>query len=140
MKYFYIIQRDGQITEIEYNQERFSSAFNQWQKGGLIIFTNLGIGLNSVDISKILNEEQYENYISSAQPRFYIKNGAWYDNKDKTKPVRYEKWRELEIEEKRKLLTTTQKIADGEQIREWIKNNKPSFLKEIETIKNNIKI
>lgn len=140
MKYFYIIQRDGQITEVEYSQERFSSAFNQWQKGGLIIFTNLGIGLNSVDISKILNEEQYENYISSAQPKFYIKNGAWYEIKDKIKPVRYEKWRELEIEEKRKLLTTTEKQASGEQIRKWIENNKPEFIKQIETIKNNIKI
>lgn len=79
MNYFYIIQRNKQIFEIEYTKERFEAAFEQWQKGGLLIFPSLGAGINSADISNILNEEMYGDYIFSASPKKYIRGGIWYD-------------------------------------------------------------
>lgn len=130
-KYFYIINRDGQITEIEFTEERYTSILSQWQKGGLIVLPNLGLALNSVDISKILNEEQYQSFIDSVQPKQFIKNGAWYDIKERTKPVRYEKWRELEIEEKKKLLLVSPETTptQQEEISGWLKKYRPDCIK-----------
>jgi len=95
--------RDGQILEIENMGDRLNSSMEQWQKGGLIIFPILGIALNSVDVSKIMNEDQYENYVDTVKPRMFIKNGGWYSIKNPREVIRYEKWRELEIEAERKL-------------------------------------
>lgn len=131
-KYFYIIHRDGQIFEIEFTEERFKSSFDQWQRGGLIVFPSLGMGLNSVDITKILNEEQYEGFVDSSQPKIYIKNGTWYSNKDKS-IVRYEEWKEKEIEEKNKLYTPEYyaiekpKEINYDEVYKMIKKNRPNF-------------
>lgn len=127
--YFYIIHRDGQIFEIENIGDRFVSALNQWQKGGLVVFPTLGIGINTTDITKILNAEQYDAFIDSSQPKMFIKNGAWYDMKERTKPIRYEKWRELELEEKRKLqIGSGEKKATQEEIDGWLKKYRPDIL------------
>jgi hypothetical protein len=128
--YFYIITRDGNIFEIENIGDRFAQAINQWQNSGLIVFATLGIALNSVDISKILNEEQYQNFIDSSQPKLFIKNGAWYDIKERSKPIRYEKWRELELEEKRKLqLGSPENKPTKEQIKGWLEKYRPESVK-----------
>lgn len=135
-QFFYITTRDGQIFEIENTGTRFQDCLELWQKGGLIILPSLGININGVDISKILNDEQYDNFVDSSQPKLFIKNGAWYDIKERSKVIRYEKWRELELEEKRKLKITgnTEKIMSGEEISNWFKNNKPEVIKEYENI------
>jgi len=95
--FFYIIQRDGMIFEIESINNRFQVAMDQWQKGGLIIFPTLGAGINSVDIKNIFDTRQYENYLSTVKPKQYIKNGTWYDGKT-NEILRHEKWRTDEIE------------------------------------------
>lgn len=95
--FFYIIQRDGLIFEIEFTPERFSSSFEQWQKGGLLVFPSLGAGINAADIKNILNAEQYENYISSVKPKEYIKNGTWRDGKEHG-VVRHEPWKQIEVD------------------------------------------
>ena len=99
--YFYIIKRDGHIIEIENIGDRFSSSLEQLQKGGVVVFANLGIAINTVDISDILNEERYDGYVDSAQPKLFIKNGVWRDIKER-KVVRYENWKEEEIEANRR--------------------------------------
>ena len=129
-QFFYIITRDGQIFEIENIGSRFNDCLDLWQKGGLIILPSLGININGVDISKILNNDQYQNFIDSSQPKLFIRNGTWFDIKERSKPVRYETWRELELEEKRKLM-----LSDGnnnvskEQIKEWLKKYEPECVK-----------
>ena len=130
--YFYIIQRDGQIFEIENIGERYTSSMQQWQKGGLIVFPTLGIGINAVDISKIVSEEQYQNYIDSAQPKQFIKNGTWYDIKERSKPIRYEKWREIEIEEKRKMSLNppAEKEYTSEEYKALFEKYRPEFMRK----------
>lgn len=133
--FFYIIQRNGMIHEIENIGNRFVSALEQWQKGGLIIFPNLGSGINSVDITNILNNENYDSFISSVQPKQFIKNGTWYDIKDKSIPIRYEKWRELELEEKKKLmLKEPQKELTSEESKALFNKYRPEFMKKVKTI------
>lgn len=131
-EFFYITTRDGQIFEIENQGTRLQDCLELWQKGGLIILPNLGININGVDISKILNEDQYQNFIDSAQPKQFIKNGAWFDLKERSKPIRYEKWRELELEEKRKLLLENpeNKKASQEEIDGWLKKYRPDIVND----------
>lgn len=133
--FFYIIHRDGQIFEIENTGERFTTALKQWQNGGLVVFPTLGVGINTSDITKILNTEQYDSFIDSSQPKMFIKNGTWFDIKERSKPVRYEKWRELELEENKKLtLTDGQKEATQEQVDGWIKKYRPAFMNNVEKL------
>ena len=128
--FFYIINRDGQIFEIENIGNRFSSSMDLWGKGSLIAFPTLGMVINASDVSKILNEEQYQNYIDSSQPKLFIKNGAWFDIKERSKPIRYEKWRELELEEKRKLqLGYPENKPTKEQLNSWIEKYRPESVK-----------
>lgn len=133
--YFYIIQRNGMIMEIENIGDRFVSSLEQWQKGGLIIFPTLGAGINAVDISNIFNQEQYQNYVDSVQPKLYIKNGAWYDMKDRTKPIRYEKWRQLELDSK-KVEQIEEPRKSGVEIKRLFDKYRPEFMKNSD-IKNN---
>ena len=128
--YFYIIQRDGHIFEIEFTEERFNTALSRWQDGGIIVFSVLGVAVNATDIVKILNAEQYKNYIDSAQPRMFIKNGTWYDIKERNTPVRHEAWKQLQIdEEKNKLLSSGEGQATKKEISSWIKKYRPDFTK-----------
>lgn len=138
--YFYIIQRDGFINEIEFTPERFSSSFEQWKNGGILVFPTLGFGINCVDISKILNEEQYKNYISSVKPKEYIKNGTWRDSKE-NQVIRHEKWRQLEIEaEKKQSLpdTTATYLVDSKRenkvtsAKDLFVKYRPQFMKDLD--------
>lgn len=133
--YFYIIKRDGHVIEIENIGDRFSSSLEQLQKSGMLVFSNLGIAINTVDISDILNEERYQGYIDSVQPKLYIRDGTWRDIKER-KVIRYEKWKENELEGKRKNMLNApeenERIYTPEEHKAlfdkyrpvWMKNNK----------------
>lgn len=142
--FFYIIHRDGQIFEIENTGNRFVSALEQWQKGGLVVFPVLGIGLNTSDITKILNAEQYNAFIDSSHPKMFIKNGAWYENKNRDRPVRYEKWRHEELEAKRNMFIGIGEYqgpkATQEEINGWLKKYRPEFMKERDRLISKIKV
>ncbi len=100
-KFFYIICRDGQILEIFNKPETYTAAFSAFtEKGVLDVMRSHGAVLNGSDISKILNDSQYHNYISTVNPKEYIRNGVWKDGKEK-KIIRYEKWRQEEIEKEK---------------------------------------
>lgn len=136
--FFYIIQRDGQIFEVEFTEERFASSFEQWQKGGLIIFPFLGAGINAMDVSKILSSDQYQNYIDSALPRLFIKGGVWYDIKER-KPVRYEKWKQQELDQKRQVLLPSPE-KKGKEKKIDISKFRPDFMKEKDRIAKKMRV
>jgi hypothetical protein len=131
MKFFYIIQRDGQIHEIGFTQQRFEESFKQWQQGGLIIFPTLGVGINAVDVSNILSEDKYRNYVDTKQPKIFIQNGAWYSITDRRVPIRYEKWREKEINENTQLQIPEKTPEDIEETKRLVQHYKPDFLKRV---------
>jgi len=95
--YFYIITRDGQIFEIDYTEQRIAMAVQTMRDKGLFTIKDGGMVINGADISKVLNDENYENYISTVKPREYIRNGSWYDGKE-NKILRHEKWKQDRID------------------------------------------
>lgn len=95
--YFYIITRDGQIFEVEYTEQRIAMAVQTMRDKGLFTIKDGGMVINGADISKVLNDENYSNYISTVKPREYIKNGSWYDGKEH-KLLRNEKWKQEKID------------------------------------------
>lgn len=101
--YFYIITRDNQIFEIKNTGNRLSDSLEAWRQGGLIVFSGMGININAVDVSKILNEEQYNNFVDTARPKMFIKNGSWYEIGDRFKPIRHEKWKQDILDNQKKL-------------------------------------
>lgn len=128
--YFYMIERDGQIYEIEDIGTRFKDCLELWQKGGLIIFPSLGINVNGVDVKKILDMDQYDNFIDSSQPKQFIKNGTWFDIKERSKPIRHEKWRQQELDSKRRLqISGPENEVSKEQMREWLDKYTPECVK-----------
>src|SRR3990167_1515235 len=101
-KFFYILCRDGQIIEVRNKQETFDAVFGAMVDKGIVILKDYGTILNGVDISKVLKENQYDAWVSSTTPKEYIKDGTWRDGREK-KVIRYEKWKEEELEENRKM-------------------------------------
>lgn len=106
MKYFYIIMRNGSIHEIPFTEESYRGAFEQLSSKGIIATIPKGqllpIAINSVDISQILTEDSYDNYIAEVKPKQYLLNGTWYDGKE-NRVIRHENWKLKEIENKPKL-------------------------------------
>lgn len=143
-KYFYIITFDGQIFEVCHTNEKFNNALNAWKNGSLLIMEELGGGIHGSSISKVMNEDLYENYISTVKPKLYIKNGAWRDGKEH-QVIRYEKWRQLEIEKIEKLEapnTEPKEIPNGQiwshrenkmlSAKEVFGKYRPQFMREID--------
>jgi len=110
MKYFYIICRDKQILEIPFSENAYKTATEELVKKGIMAIRpkgkNVPVIINSVDVSKILDEETYNDYIHSVKPQEFILNGTWRDGKER-RVLRYEKWKELEVAEQQKQLTET---------------------------------
>lgn len=119
MKYFYIIERNGTITEIPYSPEAYEATFKEWIAGGRLIVRAKGRempqGINAVDVSKIANEEDYQAYINSSRPKLYIRDGIWYDAKE-SRPVRYEKWKQAEIDSRKKIAEKPEAPLTPEQL------------------------
>lgn len=86
MKYFYIIQRNGIIHEVEDLQDRFMKIVERINQGGTFLVTKYGgekCMINSADISNVFSENDYNEYVRSTKPKEYIKNGSWYDGKER---------------------------------------------------------
>ena len=98
-KYFYIIQRNGLIIEKEFDLVTYRRVIEEWQRGGLIFIKLQGqevpTGINAADISNILTDETYRNYINTARPKQYILDGIWYDSKEH-REIRLEAWKQQE--------------------------------------------
>jgi len=84
--YYYIITRNGSITEIPYSEENYKATYEEWIKGGRLIIKPNGhdvpIGINAVDITNIFTRDAYKSYVhSSPNVKQYIRKGIWYDTK-----------------------------------------------------------
>lgn len=109
--YFYIITRDGQIFEVDYTEQRIAMAVQTMRDKGLFTIKDGGMVINGADISKVLNDDNYDNYISTVKPTEYIKSGTWYDGKER-KFLRNEKWKQEKIDnEKVKMIEKSDEIS-----------------------------
>ena len=130
-KYFYILCRDGQVIEVKNKQETFDAVFGAMAQKGIVVLKDYGTILNGVDVSKVLKENEYDNWISTTCPKEYIKDGTWRDGKEK-KVIRYEKWKEEELEEKRKmsLEAPEEKELTKEERKALFEKYRPEFMKK----------
>lgn len=130
-KYFYVICRDGQIIEVKNNQVTFDAVLGAMLDKGVVMIKDYGIILNGVDISKVLTENQYDAWVSSTSPKEYIKDGAWRDGKER-KVIRYEAWREKEIEDRKKTMLneTNEQEISPERYKELFEKYRPEFMKK----------
>jgi len=138
MKYFYIIQRSGMITEVVFKPEYYKKTCEEWVRGGRMFVTPKGhdivIGINAQDVTNILTEDSYESFISTTKPKLYIKGGVWYDSKE-NKKVSYEKWKLKEIDEIIRLSSpqteeTEERELSPEERKKLFEKYKPDFLKK----------
>lgn len=118
MKYFYIIERNGTITELTYSPDAYEATFKEWIAGGRLIVKGKGRevpqGINAVDIVKIATKEDYQAYINTARPKRYIVDGTWFDLKE-GKVLSYEKWKQDEIDAKKQIVAPVEKPLTPEQ-------------------------
>lgn len=125
-KFFYIICRDNQIFEIAYTTERVHGAVEALREKGIYTVQGSGLIINGADISKILDETEYDNFINTVRPNQYPKCGIWYDKKHEF--VRYEKWKEEEIKNKKlignKIYSELHESSDevNKMVRETVEN------------------
>lgn len=128
MKYFYIITFDGQIFEIRYTEEKINSAIGAWKNGELLILKELGGGIHGNSISKVLNEDLYESYTFSVKPKMFIRDGTWYDGKER-RVIRHETWKQKELNNQTKLSGSQEEEISPERTEELLKKYKPEFIK-----------
>jgi hypothetical protein len=75
MQNIYIIMRNKQVFEIKADKQKFTGVLTELQQKGILAINELGIAINAVDITAVLNTEQYINYINQTRPKTYISNG-----------------------------------------------------------------
>ena len=120
MKYFYIITFDQQIFEIQYTEEKLKSAMLAWKNGDLLLLKEIGGGIHASSIAKILNEDLYDSYTYTSKPKLFIKNGTWYDGKERN-VVRREKWRQEELDKQVEIPSLPINQHISEEKRKYIK-------------------
>lgn len=118
MKYFYVLMRDKSIHEVEYTPEKYFHFIELWNKGGTILINKKGasspMAVNSVDLSMAMDEEQYQQWIYTTNPKQYIKNGTWYDGKEH-RFVRNEPWKQKQVDETLQLNAPTQFMTEADK-------------------------
>lgn len=129
-EFFYIICRDGQIVEVKYKEETFRAVMGAMANRGIIVLKDYGTVLNGVDVSKVLRPDQYDSYLSSVNPKEYVKNGIWRDGKEKG-IIRYEPWKKLELEANKQLQAPKKDEVSQENVKKLLKKYKPDFLKQV---------
>lgn len=130
-KFFYVVTRDGQVFEMKYDPNLLTTIAKTMTNKGLITLKDYGLILNGVDISKVMSEDQYQNYVKTVNPKQYIKNGTWYDSKENG-IIRHERWKQLEIEKTKVLEVKKEHIHDPEmreRVNAMIRKNVEQFRK-----------
>lgn len=138
-KYFYILCRDGQILEVLNKKETFDAVLNAMLDKGVVALKDYGTILNGVDISRVLNADQYDNWVYSTNPREYLKDGVWRDGKEK-KVIRYEPWKQKEIDERKKLNESEERELSAEETKKLLEKYKPDFMKEAKHLSNKMRV
>lgn len=127
-KYFYIITRDKQIFEIPYTTERISAAVKSMRDKGLFTIEGMGIVLNGVDVSKVLNEEQYKNYLATVRPAEHVAHGVWYNRRGEF--IRFEAWKQ-ELRDKQKKIATPDVLEETPEQKERVLAKGREFLSKL---------
>jgi hypothetical protein len=135
-KYFYVVTRDNQIIELPFSERTREAVLGAMQSKGIVSLVNNSIILNGVDISKVLNEELYNDYITTVKPREYIKDGIWRDGKEHGF-LRYSKWRQEKIESQKLLTTKMEEIKELPGARERISAMIKMNVEKYKIYKNN---
>ena len=137
-KFFYVVDRDNQIFELLYSQEKITKMMDVWKRGSVTALSEIGAAIDGKNIKKILDENQYENFLDAAKPQIFIKNGTWYEYPRTF--LRHENWRKDEMDEiqrkrelDRQLLlegNNKERILSNEEIKEkkagivvWVREN-----------------
>lgn len=97
-QFFYIVMQNKQIFELEKTEQKMATAFGALRDKAIATYPKEEIVINGSYIAEILGEEQYYNFVESIRPKTFIKHGAWYEINDRNKPIRYEKWRQDELD------------------------------------------
>ena len=131
MKYFYIIQRNGLIHEVENIDDRFMKVIDELAKGGIIVIRKKGHDepcvVNSVDVSNVLNAKDYNTYIDTVNPKRYIKNGTWYDSKER-KVLRHEDWKDTQIKIGEAKTKEIEAPKDSEKVKNKLKETREALM------------
>jgi len=113
-KYFYVITNDKQIFEIPYTFERISKAVRAMKEKEIFTIKDTGMIINGAYIMKILDTNQYSNYIKTINPTRYIKDGTWYDGKE-NRAISHEPWKEEQIKNNLFIEEEKQKMTDEDR-------------------------
>ena len=138
MKYFYIITFDRQIIELEHTPEKVQYALKAWKEGDLLIFKDLEMGIHASSISKIMNEKEYDKFTYTTNFKMYVKDGTWYDTRER-KAVYHEDWKQERVESSKPKQIEEPDVSKKE-IDSRLKTFKPEFLKKRESIKDKLKV
>jgi hypothetical protein len=133
-KYFYVIMRSGQIYEVPYTEQKLAMFVAAMRDKGIAMPKDLGAVINGVDIAQVLDETGYKQYIDSAQPKMYIKNGTWYDVKER-KAVRHEPWKQKEVDEQLRLESEEKEYVPTEEEKKRIDAIKADINKMVNRLK-----
>lgn len=100
--FFYVIMRNGQIFEIAYSMERFSAAMQALSKKDIFSVPSIGIlAVNGADISEVLDDRQFLNYVSIVKPAEYPRYGTWFNKKGEY--LRYDPWKQQQIDKRKQV-------------------------------------
>jgi hypothetical protein len=128
-KFIYIIDGDGQIFEFAYTLERLMAATSAMTNKGVFTVQGSGAILNGSYMKKVLDDGQYDNYLSTEKPREYVKNGVWYRKNGDI--VRYEPWKQ-EIRSKMLKAPEVPEVTDeekekvGRRLRDQVERMRPN--------------
>ena len=106
-KYFYVIENDNQIHEIQFTPERYAEAVKSLVDKGIFALHE-GVAINMPYVKKIVvGGDPYENYIDTVSPKHYVKDGIVRKTKDGS-IVRILEWKKKEIERIKRIEETTE--------------------------------
>ena len=71
----YIIKRDGAIYEITAENQTIENITKTLNSRTLVYIKDLDASINGADVSEVLNEEQYINYVNTKRPKMYPRKG-----------------------------------------------------------------
>ena len=136
-KFMYIVTRDGQIFEFGFTEERFAFAVACQRDKGIFAIEGSYNSINGSDITKVLDERNYDNYIETVRPIVYPRKGVWFSRNRKSEAAhpngKIEPW----LEEKKKKQTLLenekprQKTIDPETARRKIEEIRKSVINKI---------
>lgn len=106
--------------------ERFGSAMQALSKREIFSVPSIGIlAVNGADISEVLDDRQFMNYVSTVKPAQYPRYGTWYDKKGEF--LRYEPWKQQKIDERKRIKEPEPIVEVSEEERKRVTERMRNF-------------